>query len=107
MMLESTETPATKLCRRIIPDKFLNSNLFKKSSASFGSLKLISNCTGAKSLPITPISSHMVAGNTVLRDGNQEMMVQIFGTANQFLSSPECPDRLCFSCSVGGRPPVL
>jgi hypothetical protein len=84
-----------------MPDKFLNSNLFKKSSASFGSLKLISNCTGAKNLPIAPISSHMVAGNTVLRDGKQEMVVQIFGTANQFFFSPEGTARLCFSCSVG------
>jgi len=90
-----------------MPDMFLSSNLFKKSSASFGSLKLISNCTGAKKLPIAPISSHMVVGNTVLRDGNQEMVVQISSTANQFFSSPECTARLCFSCSVGGRRPIL
>jgi hypothetical protein len=43
----------------------------------------------------------MAAGNTVLRDGNQAMVVQTSGTANQFFSSPECPDRLCLSCSVG------
>jgi hypothetical protein len=39
----------------------------------------------------------MVAGNTVLRDGNQEMVVQISGKDNELFSSPECPNRLCFS----------
>jgi hypothetical protein len=102
MRLESTEpSPVTKNCSRIIPEKFLNSNLFKKFSALFGSLRLICYCTRANRPPILSISSHMVAGNTVLRDGNKKLVVQSSGRANQFFSSPESPERFCVSCSVG------